>query len=280
MFITGMFTASTFAARSNTQSRRRGKIAARTAIILLAVTLAGCATKSVFTTGSINKPVSAMDARELQIASERYGQAYERNPKDPTIGMRYASMLRMAGRNDQALAVMRQVAIHNPTNRDVLAAYGKALAGAGHLQKALDAITRAQTPDRPDWELLSARGAVLDQLDRSAEARKSYRKALALEPNEPSVLSNLGMSYLLEGDLRTAETYMRSAVAAPGSDSRIRQNLALVVGLQGRFKEAEQIAATELSQAQARANVQYLRAMLSQPNSWAKLARNDAKNDS
>ena len=77
---------------------------------------------------------------------------------------------------------------------------------------------------------------------RQDEARKIYRKALDLKPNEPSILSNLGMSYVLEGDLRTAETYMRSAAQQPGADSRVRQNLALVVGLQGRFDEAEKIA--------------------------------------
>ena len=69
---------------------------------------------------------------------------------------------------------------------------------------------------------------------------------------------------------------MRSAAAQPTADSRIRQNLALVVGLQGRFPEAEKIAKKELTPQQADANLAYLRAMLSQQNSWQKLAKNDA----
>jgi Flp pilus assembly protein TadD len=48
-----------------------------------------------------------------------------------------------------------------------------------------------------------------------------------------------------------------------------------VVGLQGRFSEAETIARKELSQSQADTNVTYLRSMLSQQNSWAKLADKD-----
>jgi Flp pilus assembly protein TadD len=83
------------------------------------------------------------------------------------------------------------------------------------------------------------------------------------------------MSYLLTRDLRTAETYLRSAVAQPGADSRVRQNLALVVGLQGRFQEAENIARQELTAEQAEANVAYLKGMLSQDNSWKKLANAD-----
>ncbi|MBY5565803.1 pilus assembly protein TadD [Rhizobium leguminosarum] len=243
---------------------------------LLVLALAGCSTtKDRMTTGSVpklTKPAEQMDATELRSATDRLGQAYEKNPRDPVTGVNYANLLRMNGRDTQALAVMQQVAIANPGDRNVLAAYGKAQAAAGQFQQALDTIGRAQTPDRPDWKLISAQGAILDQMGRASDARQRYRDALDIQPNEPSILSNLGMSYVLTGDLRTAETYLRSAASQPTADSRVRQNLALVVGLQGRFPEAEQIARRELSPQQADANVAYLRGMLSQPNSWQKLA--------
>ncbi|WP_392709738.1 tetratricopeptide repeat protein [Rhizobium ruizarguesonis] len=246
---------------------------------LIVLALAGCSTtKDRMTTGSVpklTKPVEEMDATELRSATDRLGQAYEKNPRDPVTGVNYANLLRMNGRDTQALAVMQQVAIANPGDRNVLAAYGKAQAAAGQFQQALDTIGRAQTPDRPDWKLVSAQGAILDQMGRASDARQRYRDALDIQPNEPSILSNLGMSYVLTGDLRTAETYLRSAASQPTADSRVRQNLALVVGLQGRFPEAEQIARRELSPQQADANVAYLRGMLSQQNSWQKLAAKD-----
>ncbi|MBY5361774.1 tetratricopeptide repeat protein [Rhizobium leguminosarum] len=246
---------------------------------LLVLALAGCSTtKDRMTTGSVpklTKPVEELDATELRSATDRLGQAYEKNPRDPVTGVNYANLLRMNGRDTQALAVMQQVAIANPGDRNVLAAYGKAQAAAGQFQQALDTIGRAQTPDRPDWKLVSAQGAILDQMGRASDARQHYRDALDIQPNEPSILSNLGMSYVLTGDLRTAETYLRSAASQPTADSRVRQNLALVVGLQGRFPEAEQIARRELSPQQADANVAYLRGMLSQQNSWQKLAAKD-----
>ncbi|MBY5334148.1 pilus assembly protein TadD [Rhizobium leguminosarum] len=249
------------------------------AATLLVLALAGCSTtKDRMTTGSVpklTKPVEEMDATELRSATDRLGQAYEKNPRDPVTGVNYANLLRMNGRDTQALAVMQQVAIANPADRNVLAAYGKAQAAAGQFQQALDTIGRAQTPDRPDWKLISAQGAILDQMGRASDARQRYRDALDIQPNEPSILSNLGMSYVLTGDLRTAETYLRSAASQPTADSRVRQNLALVVGLQGRFPEAEQIARRELAPQQADANVAYLRGMLSQQNSWQKLAAKD-----
>jgi len=83
------------------------------------------------------------------------------------------------------------------------------------------------------------------------------------------------MSYLLAGDLRSSETYLKKAINRRGADSRVRQNLALVVGLQGRFGEAETIARGELAQAEAQANIIYLRKMLAQQNAW-----NDLKDGS
>ncbi len=241
----------------------------------IVVALAGCANVSKMQTGSIpggGKPLSQMNASELSRAERKYASAYKANPKDKAVGINYATLLRMSGRDDQALAVMQQVAIQHPTDRDVLASYGKSQAAAGQFDQALQTVTRAQTPDQPDWKLYSAEGAILDQLGRSKEARVMYRKALDLKPDEPSIVSNLGMSYLLSGDLRTSETYLKKAVATPGADSRVRQNLALVVGLQGRFQEAEHIARAELSEEQAQANVAYLRTMMAQQNSWAKLS--------
>lgn len=241
-----------------------------------ALALSGCSQTSRETTGSIQRPglarsLDKMTASQLDGAVRTYGAAYERNPKDKQTGVAFATALQMTGRNDQSLAVMQQVAIAHPKDRDVLSAYGKALAAAGDLEKALETVRRAQTQDSPDWRLFSAEGAILDQLGRPDQARDLYRKALDLQPNEPSVLSNLGMSYILANDLPSAETYLSRAVSQPGADSRVRQNLALVVGLQGRFDEAERIASAELSPEDATANVAYLRKMLAQQNTWSML---------
>jgi len=248
--------------------------------LALATSLAGCAHDRL-TTGSISrgKPVDQMSAGELKSASRSLGDAYASNPGDKPTALRYASVLQMNGDTDQSLAVMRKLAIGYPKDREVLAAYGKALAADGQFEPALDAVRRAQTPEYPDWKLVSAEGAILDQMGSAKDARDLYRRALELKPDEPSVLSNLGMSYLLGGDLRTAESYLRSAADKPAADSRVRQNLALVVGLQGRFDEAEQIASQELSPDQAQANVAYLRQILSQQNSWKQLKDSDKKKD-
>ena len=98
-----------------------------------------------------------------------------------------------------------------------------------------------------------------------------YQAALQLQPGDPSILSNLGLSYALSNRLGEAEQVMRQAVSHPSASPRVRGNLALVLALQGKYKEAEQAASTDLSPADAAANMDFVRSMTTQKNSWRQL---------
>ncbi|MDB5629738.1 MAG: hypothetical protein JWQ51_2078, partial [Tardiphaga sp.] len=93
-------------------------------------------------------------------------------------------------------------------------------------------------------------------------ARRYYASALKIVPEEPSVLSNLGLSYMLSKQLPQAEATLRRAYGNPQADARVRQNLGLVVGLQGRYAEAETIVKADLPPDEAAANVAYLKQMM------------------
>ena len=124
-------------------------------------------------------------------------------------------------------------------------------------------LGRAHSPEDPDWRLLSAQGATLDQLGRYEESRQYYGSALKIAPDEPSVLSNLGLSYVLSKELPRAEQTLRRAYERGPTDPRVRANLALAVGLQGHVAEAEKIAKADLPAEEAAANVAQLKRMLS-----------------
>jgi Flp pilus assembly protein TadD len=72
-----------------------------------------------------------------------------------------------------------------------------------------------------------------------------------------------------------AESTLRRASAQAGADTRVRQNLALVVGLQGRIAEAETIARVDLRLEGSAANVTYLQKMLAQQNGWTQQGEPD-----
>jgi Flp pilus assembly protein TadD len=131
-------------------------------------------------------------------------------------------------------------------------------------------LGRAHSPDDPDWRLLSAQGATLDQLGRYEEARQYYASALKIVPDHPSVLSNLGLSYVLSKELARAEDTLRRANSLAPGDPRVRANLALAIGLQGRSVEAEKIVRADLPPAEAAANVTQLKQLLSRKDKDAR----------
>jgi len=87
--------------------------------------------------------------------------------------------------------------------------------------------------------------------------------ALKIAPDEPSVLSNLGLSYMLSKDLPKAEETLRRAYGRADASPRVRQNLAVVVGLQGRLAEAEGIVKADQPAGEAAANTAFLKQLLS-----------------
>jgi Flp pilus assembly protein TadD len=229
----------------------------------IAAVTGGCqTTQSTETTGSLPiVPVEHSDA-DWRHDVEVYGPKYTANPLDIDVALHYAKALRMTGQRAQAVAVLERLSIENPHNKVVLGAYGRALADVGNYNQALEVLERAHTRDQPDWHILSAQGAVLDQMGRHTDAQRYYETALKIVPNEPTVLSNLALSYALAKDLRRAEATLRKAASRTPVDPRVRENLALVVGLQGRFAEAEAIARADLPPNEAAANVAYLKEML------------------
>jgi Flp pilus assembly protein TadD len=235
---------------------------ARFAVVVFAcVALGACSAQRPIggdVTGSIPQGASASRARLADLQKR-----YEQNPGDAQSAIAYGAALRASGQRAQSVAVLQQAAIRNPKDTTVLGAYGRALADTGQLQQALDVLSRAHTPDRPDWRILNVQGAVLDQMGRNAEAQGYYQTALRIAPGEPSALSNLGLSYALAKDLPRAEATLRQAAASPKADARVRQNLALVLSLQGRIGEAETLARADLPPGEAQASIEDLRRLAS-----------------
>jgi hypothetical protein len=63
----------------------------------------------------------------------------------------------------------------------------------------------------------------------------------------------------MNGEPKRAETMLRQAAATDRGSLKIRQNLALVLGLQGKYDEAKLLASRDLSAESAAENTDYLR---------------------
>jgi len=237
----------------------------------LAMLLAGCQTANQggpLTTGSIGSgtilTASDLSAEEAVGAVQHWGAAYSRDEKDKVAALNYAAALRAAGETGQAVSVMRKAAIYHPEDREVLAAFGKALAADGRFKEALATVRRAQRSDNPDWQLLSTEGGILDSIGKHEDARRLYQQALVLAPGEPQVLNNLALSHVLTNELDEAERILREAAASPKATRKIRENLALVLKLQGEQEMGQITAPTDSTQQGA----------AGEENTWDELATN------
>ena len=258
--------------------RARLKTAATpVALLIAAFCLAGCHSfSSDDITGSIGQDeVPPNSPAQLQRYTEELGQRYDQQPYDKRIAIAYSRALRASGRYDQAAAVAQRLATKYPKDMQVLGAYGKALAEDGRLREAEEVLPEAHTPDEPSWSILSAQGAVEDQLGDHDQAQSYYRAALKIAPNQPEVLSNLGLSYALSQQLPMADETMRLAAAQPGADMRVRQNLALVLALEGKFDAAQGVAQQDLSPVDAAENVASIKQMIAQSDTWNQISSYD-----
>jgi Flp pilus assembly protein TadD len=232
--------------------------------------LSACATTS--TTNMPSPDYSGMPRTEALAALSELTARYKADPNDRNIAIHYAAALRANGQTGQAVAVLETAMSAYPQDTGVNVAYAKALTADGRFAQALNVVDNAIRPEAPDWNALSVKGAILDQIGRHAEARELYMQAMVYAPYEPSLEANLGLSYAMTNELSAAERHLRRAASLPGAKSRVRQNLALIIGLSGRFDEARAIYAAELPPDQVEANMAYVRAMLTQQNRWDRIA--------
>src|SRR5690606_38937038 len=141
---------------------------------------------------------------------------------------------------------------------DAMLELGRAHIARGQAFYGIAALEAARDAAPADWRPLSLLGVAYQQVRRHADAQDAWAQALRLSPENPAVLSNMGMAMVSGGDAAGAEPLLRRAAGQPGATLQVRQNLALVLGLNGRRDEAEQILRRHLPPEQADRNLQWL----------------------
>ena len=237
-------------------------------IVLLAgvavLALSACASNRASMSDPIETGSISSDGSSLGQLAARY----KAHPTDKITIIYYAAALRAAGQAEQAVAVLEAGHAVYKNDIDIKIAYAKALTAAGRFSQALNVADDSIDPASPDWNALLVKGAILDQNGKNAEARALYTQALLIAPGESSLEANMGLSFAMTNELDKAEQHLRKAAGMRGATSQIRQNLALVIGLQGRFDESRDMFARELPPEQVETNMSYIRALLTQQNRW------------
>ncbi|MCU0731508.1 MAG: hypothetical protein MUE84_07960 [Hyphomonas sp.] len=168
-----------------------------------------------------------------------------KNAEDLEVALEFARALREIGSHDRAIDVLSRTLIVHPRATEV-------------------------APDRS--ETWAALGTTYDRQGQHRLAQTSYLKALEIEPLRTTTLTNYGLSLVLTGDLTGAEAKLRLAAANPDAGARVTENLALVLGLQGKFEDMKSVSGAGAPDDVVDQNVQLLRGLIQPARSWEALA--------
>ncbi|MBX3479092.1 MAG: pilus assembly protein TadD [Caulobacter sp.] len=195
-------------------------------------------------------------------AAAFWGREFEIDPRDAEAGIGLSQALRALGRSRDAVATSEAVLVIDPQNLNAMLETARSYIAMGQGFYAIEPARQAARLSPRDWRPVALLAVAYEQAQRDEEALAAHRQALGMAPDEPAVLSNYAMYQAGRGDLAGAEQMLRRAAASPRSTAQIRQNLALVIGLQGRLGEAEQLARQDLPPAMVDSNMAWLKAAL------------------
>jgi Flp pilus assembly protein TadD len=197
------------------------------------------------------------------------------DPSDAEAGTHLAAALRASNRYEEAADAAGRVLGLNPTYAPAKLEVARANISANrgfYAIKPLQEVAAAQPRDAEPWWLL---GVAYEQNEQPELARQAYEQALKLAPDSPKALTNYALFRATHGEPQAAEGLLRKAVTEPGAGAPERQNLALVLGLQGKIGEAENLIRQDLPPEIADRNLAYLRSLSGRtanaatPRSWS-----------
>jgi len=160
---------------------------------------------------------------KLDAAALAFSRAFE-GSGDPAYAIDQGAALLTLGRTTEAVAVFR--AAHSAAPDSIAAILGLAQ-GLRRLGERVDAralLEKGARVDANNAQIQFALGLACDDLHDSAGAIAAYRRCIALSPDLPEALVNLGVALQRAGEWDEAKDVYRSAIRArPDTFGRIAQ---------------------------------------------------------
>lgn len=128
----------------------------------------------------------------------------------------------------------------------------------GHNDKAREIYEGIYKQDPKNSQVCHRLGIVHAKQSNYEAAKRYFNEAHSLRPSDPEILNDLGYTCFLSNDLANAEEALDKAIKIDPRNHRATNNLALVVGTQGRLDESYRLFRMVNKEAEAHSNVAYL----------------------
>jgi len=183
------------------------------------------------------------DQGQFELATAAYNRIPPGDPSYPSAEIGRADALVQAGRIEAAVEALEQLTRSHPDLMLPWAKKGDVLRRAeryGEAAAAYDEAIARLGPEEPGhWFIYYARGISHEREKEWPAAEADFRKALALNPDQPQVLNYLGYSFLeLQTNLDEALEMIERAVAARPDSGHIVDSLGWAYYRLGRYDEA------------------------------------------
>jgi Flp pilus assembly protein TadD len=185
------------------------------------------------------RAAALFSAMEFAESAEAAAEAQLEHPDDTRFPRLRAQALLEVGASGRAIDVLEPVARANPTDNIVQFALADLYNDAGRFPDA-ERVARQVVMREPNnagalnylGYLLADKGQQLD------EAITLVRKALEIEPENPSYLDSLGWAYFRKGDVPQAQRYLAPAADKLPTNSVIQDHMGDLWAKMGRWQEA------------------------------------------
>ncbi|MEL6963176.1 MAG: tetratricopeptide repeat protein [Pseudomonadota bacterium] len=176
-------------------------------------------------------------------AIDAYRAISDDSPLSYAANVRRAQVLHSQEQQEQAFALLSDLADVRPERTDALIELGNLLRRDELYERAeqaySQAIERIDAPQQEHWSLFYSRGITYERTKRWPEAEADFLLALELQPEQPFVLNYLGYSWVDQGlNLDRAKEMLHRAVDARPDDGFIVDSLGWVFYRLGDYEQA------------------------------------------
>jgi tetratricopeptide (TPR) repeat protein len=180
-------------------------------------------------------------AKNLDKAMTHLEMALKESPNSRELQIAYADLLSQRGRHDEGIQTLQKLSRGGEPDFEIMSAMAGIYEGAKRFTEAQAILETAQKRFPDQKEVYFLQGALHERQKKYAEAEQSFRRALELDRNNPSVLNYLGYMLADRGlKLDEALVMIKKAVDSDPINGAFLDSLGWVYFKLERFDLAEQ----------------------------------------
>lgn len=200
---------------------------------------------------------SALQSGDVSLASSLYAKTLEQHPNDVDALIGMGTTLADAGDFERARETYRHAIAVAPKRTEPVLELARLDLRQRRLDEAI-ALYRQLLSREPASRFASAGlGTAYAVKGEARAAQETFEAALRAHPGDVMLTIDLGLSYVLDGQVRKGANLLLDVAGQPGAPTQARQDLALAYGLLGNNDAADKVLTRDLPRKSAEDNVAF-----------------------